>query len=167
MKKLLLTLLLLPAVLCLQAQDQDSKWQLNGGIELNIPVFNMEINTLGTGLDLQLIYKASSKVDLTADAGFNVFLAKKEFVPTGLIPLHLGAAYWLNPKIFVFAKGGLGVYMLYTPGETVTKNFVGMELGPGFTLSKKFDLRLSYNGYQNKDGSFGFIGIRAGYFFVK
>ena len=167
MKKLLLSLLFIPIYLFSFCQDVGKKWQLNAGAQLAIPVYNMEINTVGSGIDLKGIYKLSPKFDITTDAGFNIFFAKKEFVPTGLIPIKVGAAYWLNPNVYVFAKAGLGIYMLYTPGETVTKNFVGMEMGPGFTLSKRFDLNVSYNGYQNNDGSFGFITARLGYFLIK
>ncbi len=163
MKKLLLTFFILLPVLAL-CQEKNGPWQLNLGADVALPVFNMEINTIGGGADLKLIYKLSPKVDLTADAGFTLFLAKKEFVPTGLIPIRLGGAYWLKENIFLFAKTGLGIYMLYTPSETVTKNFWGIEVGPGFKLGKRTDLAFSYNGYQNKDGSFGFISARFGYF---
>ena len=148
------------------AQD-GSRWQLSAGAQFALPVFNMEINSIGTGLDIKLARKLTNKWDLTGDAGFNIFFAKKEFVPTGLIPLKLGAAYWLKDNVFVFAKTGLGIYMLYTPGETVTKHFWGMEMGPGFKLSDRWNLSFSYNGYQNRDGSFGFITARVGYLLIK
>lgn len=167
MKKLLLLFLTISINYLAICQDSTRRFKLNAGIQLALPVYNMEINTFGSGLDIKGIYKLTSKVDVTLDAGFNIFFAKKEFVPTGLLPFRAGLSYWLKPNIFLLAKGGLGIYMLYTPGETVTKNFAGLELGTGFVLSRRLDLQFSYNAYQNKDGSFGFIGSRLGYSLLK
>lgn len=167
MKKLLLTLILVQCGLAGICQPDDKRWKLNLGAQFAIPVFNMEVNTVGAGTDLKLLYSISPKFDLSADAGFTIFFAEKRFVPTGLVPVKLGASYWLNEKIFLMGKLGLGIYMLYTPGETVTKNFVGIEAGPGFVLSKRFDLGLTYNGYQNSKGSFGFMSAQLGYFLIK
>lgn len=167
MKKLLLIFLFCNYSLEAICQDQQSKWQLNAGLQLALPVYNMEVNTLGAGGDIKGIHKLSSTVDITMDAGFHIFFAKKEFVPTGLIPVRAGLAYWLKPNFYITGKAGMGIYMLYTPGETSTKNFIGLELGTGFLLSKRTDLHFSYNAYQNKDGSFGYIGMRLGYFLIK
>src|SRR6478672_8236996 len=170
MKKLLLIILISTAGTYVQAQNRgmdQPKWQGGIGVQAALPAFNMEINTFGTGINFEVVRRLSIRVALTGDAGFTIFFAKKEFVPTGLIPVRVGVEYLLTPTLYLSGKAGLGIYMLYTPDETVTKNFAGIEIGPGFKLGKKTELSLTYNGYQNKDGSFGFISARLRYFFIR
>ncbi len=149
------------------SQPARNDFRLNGGLSVALPIYNMDPVKVGTGIDLKGCYFFSEKIAATADAGVSLFIAADGIAPTFLVPVRLGLHYFINDQFFVFGKGGIGFYMLKTLETTSTRRFSNISGGVGYQFNPRFDLSVSYDGYSNKQGSFGYAQLRLGYNFVR
>lgn len=137
-------------------------FQLQGGIDLGVPVHNLYGNSIGLGVDLTGIYMLSNEAALTGDFGYTALLAKsKEDATTNLLPLRIGLRYYPTPKFFVGGKIGAG--LISNPG-TSSITTTAYSFGLGFNASPRVELDGSYDGY-SKNGSIGLLNFRLGYRF--
>ncbi len=162
MRLIVLIVCLLGALSGVFAQDVIvKKFKPGVGISLAIPASNLTTNTLGAGIDLFGEYGISNTLALTADAGYTALFAKYDLPVTGVIPFRIGARYFPVSKLYVAAKGGLGLYTL----ATTSISYTAYSLGAGYILNKAFDASATYDGFVNNNSSFGYMAIRLGYRF--
>lgn len=167
MKRLAVSVLITCFYLNAYSQDGSKNFTLSAGVSLSVPTYNFEPVKIGTGFDLRAYQYLQSKLALTADAGLNVFFADGGIAPTFLVPTRLGVKYHIVKEFFVFAQGGLGLYILTNLDQAATRKFAAISGGVGYQFSPRFDLQISYDGFSNKNGSFAYGQLRAGYYFVR
>jgi hypothetical protein len=137
-------------------------FKIGMGLSLAIPVSNLELNTIGAGLDILAQYGLSDDLAITADAGATALFAKYNIPTTAVIPIRLGIRYFPLADLYLGARAGMGIYTL---GDIVSENYTAWSLGAGYFLSKKFEAGASYDGYTKKNTSFGYMALRIGYVF--
>lgn len=157
MKKLLFVAVLVTAFSFANAQQ----FKIGAGINLGVPVSNLNGVSVGAGADILGHIGLSEKFGITVDAGYTNLFPKDGGENVGLIPIRAGVRYMATPQIYLGGKVGAGI-LSFKGGTTETG--VAYSFGTGYMLDKKLDLGLSYDGY-SKDGSFGLLNLRLGYFF--
>lgn len=143
------------------AQVQKNRIGIGAGLSLAIPVYNLNISSVGGGGDVIVQYGLSGKTALTADAAFIGLPGKSNYPSTAIVPIRLGIKYFPVPKIYAGAKAGLGIYTIL---KASASHFAYAVTG-GYLIAKKIEAGVFYDGYSNKNTSFGYAGIRAGYNF--
>ena len=163
MKNLFLFVLLVVTGLMVKAQQENSirGFKIGAGANLAIPVSNLPYSTIGAGVDILASYTVSNNVAITADAGYTALFGKDNFVTTGIIPIRLGFRYLPIPEVYLGAKAGLGIYTL----SNTSTNFTAYSIGAGYQFSSKMDVGAAYDGYTQKNSSFGYLNLRLGYTF--
>ena len=156
MKKLLFVAVLVTAFSLANAQS----FKIGGGIDLAVPVSNMGGTSIGAGADLLGHIGISENLGITIDAGYTSFFAKNNGSNYGLIPIRGGIRFMATPQVYLGAKAGVGILTGGSSNTTTT----AYSFGGGYMLDQKLDLGLSYDGY-SKNGSFGYLNLRLGYFF--
>ncbi len=161
MKQFILCIVLVFTGFCVAAQVEKNKTGIGAGLLLAIPVYNLDISSVGGGGDLLLQYGLSGKTALTADVAFIGLPGKNNYPSTAIVPIRLGVRYFPVPKIYAGAKAGLGIYTILK----ASASHFAYAVSGGYLLTKKIEAGLFYDGYSNKNTSFGYAGIRAGYNF--
>lgn len=142
-------------------QAGKNKLRVGAGLNMAIPVYNLDISSPGGGADVIVYYGLSGKSNITADAAFIGLPGKGSYPSTGLIPIRLGVRYFPVPKLYAGAKAGLGIYtILKASASHLAYSFNG-----GYIITKKLEAGILYDGYTNDKSSFGYLGIRVGYNF--
>ncbi|RYY71303.1 MAG: hypothetical protein EOO13_03600 [Chitinophagaceae bacterium] len=163
MKKVFLIAAIAVASFSVKAQDGSGNTGLKFGVGVNlgIPVSNLDGASIGAGIDLLGQYGLSEQFAITVDAGYTNIFAKDDGLDLSLIPIRGGIRFYATPALYFGAKAGVGI--------AKTKGFDGVtttaySFGGGYKLDDKFDVGATYDGY-SKNGSFGLINIRLGYTF--
>lgn len=154
--------------LALSAQQRGRETiKMSAGASFLIPVYNMSLNSVGTGVDVAALYHLQKKLALTADAGLFVFFSRFDNPPTTLLPVRAGVRYYAGEKYFIAGKAGIGIYMLNAPRPvgTIRDTYAAFAVAGGYHISKKFEAGVAWDLYTKKDVSFAYIGLRAGYNF--
>ncbi len=167
MKKIAISIIVSCLMLGTNAQEEPNRFKLSGGLSFSLPAYNMFPVKTGFGLDAKASWFITERLAATTDAGVSVFLATDGIAPTFLVPVRLGATYFVLDKVFVFAKGGIGLYMLKTLDNTATRKFATFSGGAGYQFNNKFDIQVSYDGYSNNKGSFAYGQLRVGYYLLR
>ncbi len=138
-------------------------FRVGGGINLAVPVSNMEGISIGAGADLLGLIGLSPNFGITVDAGYTSLFAKNGGDNVGIVPIRGGIRFNATPELYIGGKAGVGI--LTGNGNSSTRT--AYSFGAGYMLDPKLDLGLSYDGYSKKDfaPSFGYINLRLGYFF--
>lgn len=144
-------------------QVSKNDFQVGIGISLAIPVYNLEFSTTGGGVEASALYGLSDKVILTTDIGFTGLPGKNIYPSTAIVPIRAGLRYFPVPKIYLGAKAGLGIYTILK----ASANHFTYSGSAGYLLNRKLDAGLYYDGYSNKNTSFGYTGLRLSYYFLK
>lgn len=155
------TLLLLNCCACGQATPKN-KFNLGAGISLAIPVYNLDISSTGGGADILFQYGISDKISLTADAGFTGLPGKAAYPSTAIIPIRLGLRFFPVSKVYVSGKAGLGIYTILK----ASAGHAAFSASAGYYITKKLEASWYYDGYTNRNSSFGYTGLRIGYHFL-
>lgn len=163
MKYLLTAFVLLLLNCCINGQaTPKNKFNLGAGIALAIPAYNLRISSTGGGADVILQYGISDKTSLTADAGFTGLPGKGSYPSTAIIPIRLGLRFFPVSKVYVSGKAGLGIYTILK----ASAGHAAFSASAGYYLMKKVEASCYYDGYTNKNSSFGYAGLRIGYHFI-
>ena len=162
MKRMFTSALLVLITVAAHSQAvKKNKLNFGAGLSLAIPVYNLDISSVGGGIDILLLYGLTHNISLTADAGFTGLPGKGVYPSTAIIPVRLGARYFPLPKLYLGAKAGLGIYTILKASASHT----AYSLNTGYFLTKKMDASIFYDGFTNKNSSFGYTGFRLGYQF--
>ncbi len=156
MKKLFLMAVLVTVFSIANAQE----FKIGAGINLAVPVSNMDGTSIGAGVDLLGQIGLSENFAITVDAGYTSFFAKNGGDNYGLIPIRGGIRFMATPQLYLGGKAGVGILT----GNGSSTSTTAYSFGAGYQLDPKLDLGLSYDGY-SKNGSFGYINLRLGYNF--
>ena len=156
MKKRFLTLVLLVSTYGLSAQN----FRLGGGIDVGIPVNNLNGSSVGAGIDLMGLFELSEPLGISVDVGYTSLFAKGNNDNLNLVPIRAGIRFNATPEIYLGGKAGVG--LLFNDGNDVTTT--AYSFGAGYKMDSKLDIGLSYDGF-SKNGSFGLLNLRLGYFF--
>lgn len=168
MKRIGLFIFFVMISLAIAAQQKDREGiKMSAGASFLIPVYNMSLNSVGTGIDVIALYHLQEKLALTADAGLSVFFSRFDNPPTTLVPLRAGIRYYAGDKYFIAGKTGIGIYMLNAPRPvgTIKDTYAAFSIAGGYHISKQFEAGVAWDLYAKKDVSFAYIGLRAGYSF--
>ncbi len=160
MKKLFFATAILLAAFKGNAQ---SMLRFSGGLNIGIPVSNLDGNSLGLGIDLMALYPLSEQVSVTGDFGYTALFANSKYGDAGttnLLPLRVGLRYYPSKSFFVAGKIGAG--FISNSGNSATTT--AYSFGLGYAINPKVELGGSYDGY-NKNGSIGLLNFRLAYFF--
>jgi len=162
MKKLLL-LLFVFAAMSASAQFRGSL-----GLELGKPM----IDEVGVGIGISAAgeYGLSENMGITATLGYIYVTNDMDDVSTSIIPIMAGFKYYMKSnESGIYGHAQLGLQTLrVSMGELSlsTSNFA-FGLGGGYMINSNIDIGLSYTytlGSDKSDG-FGYIGLRAAYWF--
>jgi hypothetical protein len=162
-KLLLFPMLCLGSFVGLAQDTPQAKFKIGIGASLVIPAGNLLDRTAGGGIDLLALYRLSEKVNFSGDAGFITLPGKSILPATGVVPVRLGIRFFPVPNVYLGAKAGLGIYTIVKESST----FLAGSVGAGYNFNNHFDAGISYDGYNNSERSFGYVGIRLGYTFGK
>ena len=158
MRKIFIATALLLTVVTASAQKSDFTFQ--GGIDLGVPVHNLDGTSVGLGFDLLAHYRLSPEAAVTGDAGYTALLGKNGAPTTNLIPFRIGLRYYPSSNFFVGGKVGAG--FISSSGNSVTTT--AYSFGLGFVADEHIELGASYDGY-SKNGTVGLLNLRFGYVF--
>ncbi len=159
MKKLLLAAVILFSAFTGRAQNS---FHVQGGLDLGVPVHNLNGTSVGIGVDLTGIYMLSNAAALTGDFGYTALLSKfKKDATTNLLPLRIGLRYYPSRNFFVGGKVGAG---FISNSGTSSVTTTAYSFGLGLNASRRVEIGGSYDGY-SKNGSVGLINFRLGYRF--
>lgn len=146
------------------AQDtKQAGFKIGIGGTLAIPASNLELSSVGGGLDVLALYSLSEKISLSADAGFITLPGKSILPATAIVPIRIGVRFFPGSNFYLGAKAGLGIYTIVKESTS----YLAYSIGAGYNLNKHFDIGVSYDGFSKSDISFGYVGIRLGYTFGK
>lgn len=169
MKKLIILVVVTTLYLNTNAQKG---FKIGGGLTVAIPASNLKDYSVGVGLDLLGQYGITSQFALTGDVGYTTLFAKdKNLKALNIIPIRAGIRFYPTSQFYLAAKVGVGI--VKASGVSSQSN-LAYAVGAGFMMDDKLDIGLSYEGYSYKypsypfparSPSFGYIGIRLGYFF--
>lgn len=148
---------------CCLAQSSDQRpFRMSGGLSLAIPTNNLEYVSIGAGVDVNALYALSEKLQLVADIGYTGLVGKYGLPLTGVVPLRGGLRYFPAEHFYLTGKAGGALYTF----SNVSINYAAYSFGGGGVFNRKFDVAVTYDGYSNK-GSFGYMSLRLGYFFLR
>ena len=147
----------------LEAQTGSKNYvKVGAGIYAAVPLYNLDMSATGAGGDIMLQYVVSDKVWLTADGGFAGLPGKKNYPATAIIPIRVGARYFPLTKVYVGVKAGLGIYTILK----ASANHTAYAAGAGYFLTDRLEAGISYDGYTNRNSSFGYGSVRLAYNFI-
>lgn len=161
MKKLFLGTLLFLCVFTVKSQNKDLKF--GGGINVGIPVSNLNGTSLGAGFDLLAHYKVATQVAITGDIGYTALFGKNGASTTNLIPLRIGLRFYLTPEFYLSGKIGAG-FLSNSSSYSTSVTTTAYSIGAGYMIDKKLEIGASYDGY-SKNGTIGLLNLRLGFFF--
>lgn len=150
----------MPAGRC---QAGKSKFNLGAGLLLAVPVYNLDFSSAGGGVEVNGIYGLTDKTGITVDIGFTGLPGKSIYPSTAIIPIRTGLRYFPASKIYLAAKAGLGIYTILK----ASANHFTYSAVAGYLITPKLDAGFYYDGYSNKNTSFGYTGLRLSYYFLK
>lgn len=154
MKKLLSVSIL--SILLLSAKAQ---WKVGAGLNVGIPITNLEGSSMAVGGDLMVHYAASRQVAITGDVGYTALFAKNDGKTTSIIPLRAGLRVYPTESFFIGGKIGAG--FLSGNGSTTTTAY---SFGAGVNMDNRWEIGASYDAY-SKEGTIGLLNFRLGIFF--
>lgn len=160
-----LPLLCILVLLFCVTKAQESKarsLKVGAGLIFAVPTNNLDLNSVGGGIDVIAEYPLFKTFSVTADAGYIALNGKYGLPVTGIIPLRAGLKYYPFDNFFISGKAGLGIYTL----SNVSINYLAYSFGGGVSINSRWDAGIAYDGYSN-DGSFGYMAFRVGYFFIR
>ncbi|MEO6583330.1 MAG: outer membrane beta-barrel protein [Ferruginibacter sp.] len=168
MKKLIIISLI--TVISLQSFAQDGGnqgFRIGGGLTVAIPASkNLKAYSVGVGLDLLAQYGITSQFALTGDVGYTTIFAKnKDNDAFNVIPIRGGIRFYPSDKFYLGGKAGVGILT----GNGSSSSGFAYAVGGGFKMDDKLDIGLNYESVTKKilntNYSFGYLGLRLGYFF--
>ena len=162
MKKLLLLLFVFTAM------SASAQFRASLGLELGKPM----IEDLGMGFGISAVgeYGLTENMGITATLGYIYVMDDIDEVSTSIIPIMAGFKYYMNSnESGIYGHAQLGLQTLrVSMGELSwsTSNFA-FGLGGGYMINSNIDIGLSYTYTLGSDisDSFGYIGLRAAYWF--
>ena len=178
MKKLFLILTLMCFSYAGFSQDAAARtFKFGGGIELAVPANGLSYSSIGAGADLIGHYGLTDQFAITADVGYVGLFEKKDnsnaaiVGDVNIIPIRGGVRWYPIQHVYVSGRAGVGI----RTGNT-SDTYFAFALGGGYMVDTKLDLGIAYEGYNKGSNvgylggpylynSFGYIGIRLGYFF--
>ncbi len=174
MKKIAILSLFTALTLGTMAQGSIRGFKVGGGLSVAVPVTkSLNDYSIGVGFDLLAHYGVTDQVAITGDVGYTTLFAKnKDAKAFNLIPIRAGIRVYPSSKIYLGAQAG--VANMKFAGTSSQTNFA-YAVGGGFRMDNKLDIGLNYEGSSLKypataltpasSSSFGYLGIRLGYFF--
>src|SRR5690606_12366499 len=126
MKKIMLFAVLSFSTYVVSAQN----FRIGGGINVGIPVSNLEGASIGAGVDLLGLVELSDAFGVTVDAGYTSLFAKEGFDNMGIVPIRAGIRFNATPEIYLGGKAGIGI--LLNDGDNVTST--AYSFGGGFKM---------------------------------
>ncbi len=169
MKKLLLLTAIagLFAFTSVNAQTRTPKLSL--GAEFAFPMGDFgDATDFGFGGSLQYQHPVAESLSITGSAGYLNFKSKKDILGNtysfGTIPVKAGARYYFGENFF--AAGELGAAISTEKGGS-TGFIYAPGVGVDFPVSDTGSIELGarYEGWSQKGGTSGFIGLRLAYNF--
>ena len=165
MKKILLGLLLVVAIMQVQAQkkNSDSKIAFNVGAELAKATGNLNVNySIGLGATAQLEYTLDDMKTITLNSGILQYIGRKtvSILPnspaqknrnSAVIPVLAGIKYNFASNFYGAAELGISIFS----GSNALGSTFTYVPGLGFKANDKIDVLLKYTGYANNGGAFG------------
>lgn len=153
-------------------------FKFGGGVELAVPVNGLSYSSIGAGVDLIGHYGLSDKIAITADAGYVGLFEKKDLSNSSIsgdiniIPIRGGIRFYPIEHVYVSGRAGIGI----RTGGNTSDTYLAYAFGGGYMIDDKLDLGLAYEGYSKGSNvgylggayiynSFGYVGLRLGYFF--
>lgn len=119
------------------------------------------------GADLQAVYRAAEKLDLTGTAGIDLWHHGKG-VNWNYVPLLAGLRYHLSNNVFLSEQAG---YSVLVSDKTATDGFTTGAFtdiaGIGIKTGQFSDLLLGYKGLFYSEGTLSTINLRISYRFGK
>jgi hypothetical protein len=139
------------------------KFNAGIGVSLAIPVYNLDYSSTGGGIDAIALYGITDKISITGDVGFVGLPGKSIYPSTAIVPIRAGLRYFPGSKIYIAAKAGLGIYTILK----ASANHFTYAAAAGYLINQKLETALYYDGYSNKNTSFGYTGLSLSYYFLK
>jgi hypothetical protein len=142
---------------------------LSFGTNFGLPVGEKSSSAIkyAFGADLQLVYRAASKIDLTGSAGFDLWHHDKG-VNWNYVPLLGGVRYALSNKVFLSEQAGYSVLVSDdTETDGFTKGAFTDIAGIGIKTGQNSDLLLAYKGLFYSEGTLSTVNLRISYRFGK
>lgn len=119
------------------------------------------------GGNLQLVYRAASKLDLTGSGGFDIWHHGKG-MNYNYVPLLGGFRYYLSEKAYLSEQAG---YSIILPNDASAENAIKGAFtdiaGIGFETGQNSDLLLAYKGLFYSGATRSTINLRISYRFGK
>ena len=160
MKHLFFATFILLTALSSKAQKS---FQIQGGLNLAVPVHNLNGTSIGAGVDLTAIHMLSNQAALTGDFGYTALFSNYNEPASNLLPLRIGLRYYPSSNFFVGGKIGAG-FISNRATDVASVTTTAYSFGLGFNASPRVEIGGSYDGY-SKNGSIGLINFRLGYRF--
>lgn len=143
------------------SQVPKGNFKSGAGLSLAIPASNLDISSVGGGIDILVQYGLTEKIAITADAGFTGLPGKGKYPSTAIVPIRLGARFFPLTKVYLAAKAGIGIYTILK----ASANYTAFSASMGYLVLPKLDAAAYYDGYTNSNSTFGIAGLRIGYQF--
>jgi hypothetical protein len=146
---------------------QPAPWRFGIGLEAGIPTGNStDISNFEIGGTGRLEYSASNDFAVMLTAGYYNMIGKAvpnhsgaKYASLGMVPVKVGAKYFIAPGFYADAEGGAGF-------DTSYENHVKLIVSPGIGYdAKTWDVGLRYENYSGQNNSFGLVGLRIAYDF--
>ena len=135
-------------------------FKIGAGIDVAIPVNNLQGTSIGAGADLLAQYGISENLAITGDVGYTALFAKSGGSTLGLIPIRVGIRFFPSQEFYLGAKVGVGILT----GSGSSTSLTAYSFSAGYMISPTLDLGASYDGY-SKNGSIGLVNVRLGFSF--
>lgn len=166
MKKLLVLVIFTAVYFTSNAQGPIGGFKIGGGLSVVAPASNLKGYSVGVGIDLLGHYGLSSQLALTGDVGYTTIFAKdKNAKALNVVPIRAGIRFYPANPFYLGGQVGLGI----VSGGGSSTSGLAYAFGAGYRMDDKLDLGLNYEGFSKKvngiTSSFGYIGVRLGYFF--
>ena len=180
MKKIVLTIIIVAvSILTTKAQEQKQEQKkvkkrvtYSIGADIGVPAgYVSTYSSLVAGASLQAEYQILKNTDVTANAGYLDFIAKRSGKGVSFIPLLAGLKYHFTPLIYVSGQAGMSFYGGRDHGDgqgggSGEKYFTYVP-GIGFRTSKHFDVLFKYETVYiaSSTRSYSSAGVRISYNF--
>ncbi|MEJ7587353.1 MAG: hypothetical protein WKI04_07295 [Ferruginibacter sp.] len=176
MKKLLLSAVIIVVVSISAFSQTDKKFSFSVGPELSLPTgsFN-NTHSLGVGGSVQAEYYVMEKLKATATLGLLAYAGKKSVLlnpdraAQRIVPLRIGAKYYLVNRLYGGAQLGVAFLSNYAQHSGTAFAYSPLMLGYEFNAGsgKSLDATIKYDAYTGAGGlgTIGTFGIRLAYVF--
>lgn len=171
MKKIWMLFLLLSCVATGLKAQGDGDTKLNVGAELMFPSGSLSTtHSMGIGGSVQLEHFFQNKLSGLAYFGYQNYFGKSvgngtnfKFSNYNVIPVRLGARYYLGDALHAGAQMGIG--FVGASGSSNMALAYSLQLGYNFNTKKgrAVDMAIKYDGFARSGGSINSFGIRVGY----